>query len=93
MLYPPVPTKTVLVTGASSGIGRATALLLRDHGWTVFPTARRPEDLDALRAEGFDPLPLELSDSASSPPTTPASSSPSSVRGASSSSTSMSPRR
>lgn len=65
MRYPPAPSRNVLVTGASSGIGRATALLLRDRGWTVYPTARRPEDLDALHAEGFEPIPLELSDPAS----------------------------
>jgi NAD(P)-dependent dehydrogenase (short-subunit alcohol dehydrogenase family) len=63
--YPPAPTRTVLVTGASSGIGRATACLLRDRGWTVYPTARRPEDLDALRAGSFDPIPLDLDDPAS----------------------------
>ena len=63
--YPPAPTKNVLVTGASSGIGRATARLLHERGWSVHPTARRAEDLEALRAEGFDPLPLELADPAS----------------------------
>lgn len=60
MRYPPVARKAVVVTGASSGIGRATARLLRDRGWLVAPTARKPADLDALRAEGFAPVPLDL---------------------------------
>lgn len=63
--YPPVLSKTVLVTGASSGIGRAVSRLLAARGWTVFPTARRPGDLGDLRSEGFDPIPLELEDPAS----------------------------
>ena len=59
----PVKTKTALVTGCSSGIGLATAKLLRDHGWQVVPTARKPEDLDMLRAEGFKPVQLDVTDS------------------------------
>ncbi len=39
------------VTGASSGIGRATVLELARRGWTVCATARRLEDLEALAAE------------------------------------------
>jgi NAD(P)-dependent dehydrogenase (short-subunit alcohol dehydrogenase family) len=39
------------VTGASSGIGRATALELVRRGWTVVATARRQAELDALAAE------------------------------------------
>lgn len=65
MKYPIVNPKTVLVTGCSSGIGLATARLLRDRGWQVVPTARKAADLDMLRAEGFDPVALDITDSAS----------------------------
>lgn len=60
--FPAIEEKTVLVTGCSSGIGRATARLLRDRGWRVFATARRDEDLAALREEGFEAVPLDLAD-------------------------------
>ncbi len=43
-------TPTVLVTGASTGIGRATALLLDSHGFTVFAGVRRSEDAASLAA-------------------------------------------
>ena len=61
----PVQKKTVLVTGCSSGIGLATAHFLRSRGWQVVPTARKSADLDTLRAAGFDPVSLDVSDSAS----------------------------
>jgi len=61
----PIKIKTVLVTGCSSGIGLATAKYLRDRGWDVAPTARKSEDLERLRAEGFDPVALDVTDSAS----------------------------
>ena len=38
---------SVLITGASSGIGAAAARLLAEHGFEVFGTSRRPEALDA----------------------------------------------
>ncbi len=41
--------KSVLVTGCSSGIGRATAVYLAQHGWTVFATVRKEADADSLR--------------------------------------------
>ena len=41
------------ITGASSGIGRATALELVRRGWTVAATARRREELDALAVEAL----------------------------------------
>ena len=60
-----IKTRSVLVTGCSSGIGEATAYYLRDHGWTVFPTARKTEDLEKLRNDGFDAIELDLTDSVS----------------------------
>ena len=55
--------KSVLVTGASTGIGRATALLLDAAGWTVFAGVRRQEDADGLAAAastGLVPLILDV---------------------------------
>lgn len=45
--------RTAVVTGAGSGIGRATALLLARHGAHVFAVDRRPEGLDDLLAEAL----------------------------------------
>jgi len=60
MKYPPVLDKKVIITGCSSGIGAATARVLRDHGWLVIPTARKAEDLEALKKEGFTPVDLDI---------------------------------
>lgn len=61
--YPLVSDKVAVVTGASTGIGRATARMLKARGWRVFPTARSRTDLDLLRGEGFQPVELDLADS------------------------------
>jgi len=65
MKAPLVKTKIVLVTGCSSGIGLATARMLRDCGWRVLPTARKPEDLEKLRTEGFEAFQLDMADASS----------------------------
>lgn len=48
--------RSALVTGASTGIGRATALRLDGSGWKVFAGVRRQEDAEALRAESSERL-------------------------------------
>jgi NADP-dependent 3-hydroxy acid dehydrogenase YdfG/tetratricopeptide (TPR) repeat protein len=47
---PQVEVKTVLITGATSGIGRATAELFARNGYRVIATGRRAERLDELKA-------------------------------------------
>ena len=52
--------RTVLITGCSTGIGRATALRLVRGGWDVYATARRPATLDELAAAGCHVLALDV---------------------------------
>jgi NAD(P)-dependent dehydrogenase (short-subunit alcohol dehydrogenase family) len=56
------PSKAVLVTGCSSGIGRASALRLSQAGWTVYATARRPQSLAELARAGCQTLALDVTD-------------------------------
>jgi NAD(P)-dependent dehydrogenase (short-subunit alcohol dehydrogenase family) len=57
--------RSVLITGASTGIGRTTALRLDAAGWRVYAGVRKQEDAEALRASGSDrlqPLILDVTD-------------------------------
>ncbi len=55
-------SRPVLITGCSSGIGRATAEHLAAEGWKVYATARRPETIEDLRARGCETLALDVTD-------------------------------
>ncbi|HET7330633.1 SDR family NAD(P)-dependent oxidoreductase, partial [Dyella sp.] len=58
-------SKAVLVTGCSTGIGKAIAARLAGAGWTVYATARKPETLEDLKASGCRTLALDVNDEAS----------------------------
>ena len=58
-------SRTVLITGCSSGIGLASAEVLRARGWRVLATARKPVDVAKLTARGFEALRLDITESAS----------------------------
>jgi NAD(P)-dependent dehydrogenase (short-subunit alcohol dehydrogenase family) len=59
-------SRSILITGCSSGIGLASAKALKARGWRVLATARTPDDLAMLsRDVGVEALPLELNDPAS----------------------------
>ena len=51
-----------MVTGASTGIGAACARDLARRGFSVLAGVRRPEDADALRAPGVEPVMLDITD-------------------------------
>jgi NAD(P)-dependent dehydrogenase (short-subunit alcohol dehydrogenase family) len=54
-----------LITGCSSGIGRALADAFQTAGYQVWATARKADDLAELEAAGFTAVPLEVNDAAS----------------------------
>jgi 3-oxoacyl-[acyl-carrier protein] reductase len=55
-----VTERVALVTGCSTGIGRASALALQRSGLTTYATARRPETLADLEAAGCRTLALDV---------------------------------
>lgn len=58
-------TKTVLITGVSSGIGRAIAIQLLQDGWRVFGSVRKQDDADLASqtlGEAFTPLIFDVTD-------------------------------
>ena len=58
-------TQIALVTGASSGIGEATALELAAAGYTVYAAARRTERMEHLKTSGIRPISMDVTDDAS----------------------------
>jgi NAD(P)-dependent dehydrogenase (short-subunit alcohol dehydrogenase family) len=58
--------RTILITGCSSGIGWASAAIMRSRGWRVLATARTDAARQSLQRQlGVEPLHLELADPAS----------------------------
>jgi NAD(P)-dependent dehydrogenase (short-subunit alcohol dehydrogenase family) len=54
--------QVILVTGSSSGIGRATAIEAARRGHRVFASARHREDVADLTAKGIDTLSMDVTD-------------------------------
>jgi NAD(P)-dependent dehydrogenase (short-subunit alcohol dehydrogenase family) len=58
-------TRSILITGCSSGIGLAAAHTLRGRGWRVVAACRKAEDVAARQADGFDSVRIDHGDAAS----------------------------
>lgn len=58
-------TLSILITGCSSGIGLCVAQGLHRRGYRVFASARKPDDVQALKDQGLESLWLDLADSES----------------------------
>jgi NAD(P)-dependent dehydrogenase (short-subunit alcohol dehydrogenase family) len=53
-------SRSILITGCSSGIGYCAAAALKARGYRVFASARRPEDVARLQGQGLEALVLDL---------------------------------
>jgi NAD(P)-dependent dehydrogenase (short-subunit alcohol dehydrogenase family) len=58
-------SRSILITGCSSGIGYHSAHALRDRGWRVFTACRQDADRERLAGEGFEALQLDYTDTSS----------------------------
>ncbi len=58
-------SSTVFITGASTGIGRSSALYFRDKGWNVAATMRKPEQHKDLESDKLKTFELDVLDGAS----------------------------
>jgi len=58
-------SKTILITGCSTGIGYTLATELKNNGYQVFATARKLEDVENLKKQGLIAILLDLDDSQS----------------------------
>ncbi|HTU09812.1 MAG TPA: SDR family oxidoreductase [Allosphingosinicella sp.] len=57
-------TKTIAITGASSGYGKATAVLFLERGWNVVATMRRPDAAAFPPSDRLRLLPLDVTETA-----------------------------
>jgi len=57
--------RTILITGCSTGIGKHCAQRLKEDGWDVYATARKPEDIKMLKAMGVNALKLDYTNNKS----------------------------
>jgi NAD(P)-dependent dehydrogenase (short-subunit alcohol dehydrogenase family) len=58
-------TRSILITGCSSGIGYDAAHTLRGRGWRVFASCRKPQDCARLKDAGFESPRIDYEDPAS----------------------------
>ena len=58
-------SKSILITGASSGIGYDAAHALAKRGWHVIASCRKPEDVERLQSEGLDSVRIDYADQGS----------------------------
>jgi short-subunit dehydrogenase len=54
--------RVVLVTGASSGIGKSTAIVLKEAGFEVYASARRVEKMQDLKSKGIHLMALDVTE-------------------------------